>query len=272
MTKEKLTMQVRFQASGREGYEVIIKDNPALEYIREFGILRLSENESFEGDTGPCEAILHIIEGVCSLSTSSDKFANLGLRSTPFAGRPAAIYLPPNTSYTIEAKHVEIAITLAAAKTQDESVQSESIAIPPEDVSPNLVGQDNWQRTVTMIAPPDFPSQRLILGETINPPGNWSGVPTHKHDTFQPNIESVHEELYYFRVDRPGGWGVERIYDKQGLDELALLQDRVVTIMPRGYHTVSAAPGFTLYYAFVLAGPAKSLIPTLDPDQAWIAS
>ncbi len=122
-----------------------------------------------------------------------------------------------------------------------------------------------------MIAKPDFPSQKLILGETVNPPGNWSGVPTHKHDTANPGVESLHEELYYFRVDRPGGWGIERVYDKKGLDQILLLQDRVVTIKPRGYHTVAAAPGFTLFYTFVLAGPSKTLLAPLDPDQAWIA-
>jgi 5-deoxy-glucuronate isomerase len=125
---------------------------------------------------------------------------------------------------------------------------------------------------VTTVAPPDFPSQKLILGETINPPGNWSGIPAAKHDTYRPGVESVQDELYYFRVDRPGGWGVERIYDNKGLEEMPLLQDRVVTIMPWGYHVVTAAPGFTLFYAFVLAGPDKPLLQNMDPDQAWVAS
>lgn len=260
-------MQLRFQASGRDGYEAIIKDHSALTYIREFGILRLSDGGSFEGRTGACEAILHLIEGTCSLSARGETFSRLGVRTSPFAGRPAAIYLPPDTVYTVRSGPVEIAITLAEARGP-----GEPIAIRPEAVSPGQVGQANWQRTVTMIAPPDFPAQKLIVGETLNPSGNWSGVPAHKHDTFQPGTESVHEELYYFRVDHPGGWGVERIYDHQGLDELVLLRDRVVTIMPRGYHTLSAAPGFTIYYAFVLAGPLKRLNVTLDPDQAWIAS
>jgi 5-deoxy-glucuronate isomerase len=147
---------------------------------------------------------------------------------------------------------------------------ADPIYISPDSLTPNNVGRDNWQRKVTMIAKPDFPSQKLILGETVNPPGNWSGVPTHKHDTAWPGVESFHEELYYFRVDRPGGWGIERVYDKNGLDQILLLQDRVVTIMPRGYHTVAAAPGFTLFYTFVLAGPSKTLLAPLDPDQAWI--
>ncbi len=259
-------VKLRYLASGSEGYEPIIKGNALLEFIHEFGILRLQHGK-YENHTGPCEAFLHIIEGSCNLTANGKTYPDLGGREDPFHGRPTAIFLPAGTAYTIQAHRVEIAITHAKA-----SGGGNATIISPDDLTPNLVGKENWQRTVTMIAPPDFPSQKLILGETVNPPGNWSGVPTHKHDTEVPGQESVHEELYYFRANRPGGWGLERIYDKDGLDEMVLLQDRVVTIMPRGYHTVSSAPGHTLYYAFVLAGPAKPLLITLDPDQAWIAS
>lgn len=262
-------MQLQFQASGHDGYERIIADHPALTYIREFGILRLRDGHTFESNTGSCEALLHIIEGSCVLVAGAKEYKNVGVRHSPFVGRPAAIYLPPGTAYTITGTELEVAITLAAA---DEG--GDPVLFSPKNLSPASVGRDNWQRTVTMIAPPDSGSapQRLILGETVNPPGNWSGVPTHKHDTHRPGLESVQEELYYFRADHPAGWGVERIYDKKELDELCLIQDRVVTIMPRGFHTVTAAPGFTLYYAFVLAGPDKHLVAYADPDQAWIAS
>ena len=259
-------MQVRFQASAREGYETIVKDNQDLKYIREFGILRLTRAGSFEASTGSCEAILHLIEGSCSLTAGGKTYNDLGKRETPFDGKPTAVYLPPGTDYAISSSRVEIAITLAAADG------GSPVVIEPEGLAPNQVGKDNWERTVTMIAPPDFSSQSLILGETLNPPGNWSGVPAHKHDTATPDLESGHEELYYFRTERPGAWGIERIYDKQDLEELVLLQDRVVTIMPRGYHTVASAPGYNLYYAFVIAGPRKPFVAAMDPDQGWIAS
>ncbi len=258
-------MNLRFQASGQEGYEVIIDNHESLSHINHFAILRLNNNQSFQENTGANEAMLHLIEGSCSLTINGDKFANLNGRPNPFQGKPTAVYLPPDTQYHIEGQ-VEIAITQSKAEAD-----GEPRLISPDTLTPAQVGRDNWQRKVTMIAKPDFPSQKLILGETVNPPGNWSGVPTHKHDTVQPGVESYHEELYYFRVDQPGGWGIERLYDKGNLDEILLLQDRVVTIMPRGYHTVAAAPGFTLFYTFVLAGPSKTLLAPLDPDQAWIA-
>jgi 5-deoxy-glucuronate isomerase len=261
-------MQLRFQASGRPGYEAIIKNHPALSYIQEFGVLCLSGEDIFAEHTGSREALLHLIEGGCAIEVDGRPLAELDGRNSPFSGRPSAVYLPPQTHFRIQAlhgRHAELTISYAAADGGEPAV------IRPDNTPGNEVGQDNWQRHVTMIASPDFPSQRLILGETVNPSGNWSGVPTHKHDTYQPGQESVHEELYYFRSDHSGAWGIERIYDKNGLDELVLLQDRVVVIMPRGYHTLTAAPGSTLFYAFVMAGPEKQIITWLDPDQAWIA-
>jgi 5-deoxy-glucuronate isomerase len=260
---------LRFQATGREGYEVIVPPDSGLRYIREFGVLCLRAGGTYAGDTGECEALLHVIEGVAQISAGGLELPSFGARLTPFGGRPSTFYLPPGTRYQVTATslRLEIAVTMAAG-----APGKAVAAIHPEALSPRTVGQGNWARTVTMIAPPDFPAQRLILGETLNPSGNWSGVPAHKHDTPRPPVESMHEELYYFRTDPPNGWGVERVWDPQGRDELLLIQNRVVTLKPCGFHTVAAAPGSTLYYAFVLSGPERTLIPFIDPLQAGLAA
>ena len=38
-------------------------------------------------------------------------------------------------------------------------------------------------------------SQKLIMEETINPPGNWSSYPPHKHDQLKDS-ETVLDEIY----------------------------------------------------------------------------
>ncbi len=66
---------------------------------------------------------------------------------------------------------------------------------------------------------PRVPSTRpvgFIVGETINPPGNWSSYPPHKHDEHRPPHEVQLEEVYYFKFDPPGGFGVQLRYDEQG--------------------------------------------------------
>jgi 5-deoxy-glucuronate isomerase len=261
---------LRFQATGRDGYEPIVQPDSGLEYIREFGLLCLPAGAAYAGATADEEALLHVVEGTCDVTAGGVTLGALGTRAVPFEGRPSAVYLPPQTPYRVTARgsRVEVAIAVAAARP---GAGGAAVAIRPETLSPRLVGKGNWARTVTMLVPPDFAAQGLILGETLNPPGNWSGVPAHKHDTLRPQVESVHEELYYFRVDPPGGWGIERVYSPEGRDELLLVQDRVVTLKPRGYHTVAAAPGCTLCYLFVLSGPVRALTPFVDPLQASLA-
>lgn len=253
-----------FFASSTEGYERIVTPDSGLAFFREYGILRLNEGV-FADHTGGAEAMLHIVQGSCTLQSGNQVFSHLGERATPFDGKPTTIYIPPGTPFTIEGEGLEMVISRAAARTG-----GEIRVIQPADVTNKWVGKDNWNRSVTMIAPPDFPAQTLIVGETFNPSGNWSGVPAHKHDQTGSTLESNHEEIYYFRFQRENDWGCLRVYEDDGTDDLVLLKDRLVTVIPRGYHTVAVAPGSHLLYTFHLAGSSKKLMAAEDPNQAWI--
>jgi 5-deoxy-glucuronate isomerase len=143
--------------------------------------------------------------------------------------------------------------------------------IRPEQVKVMQVGRDNWSREVRIIIGPESPSVNMIVGETLNPPGNWSGTPPHKHEGNEARNESLHEELYYFSTDKPQGWGIERLYSpERGVNELIYLKNNIVTFMPWGYHQIVSAPGYTLYYLFFLAGNGKGLSGYEDPDHNWI--
>jgi 5-deoxy-glucuronate isomerase len=262
--KEVLVLKT-FQTSSTHGYERVIDAESGLRFFREYGILRFAHHDHFDDTTGDNEAMIHIVRGVCALRADDRVFANLGARATPFDGKPTALYLPPRKQFSIEGEDVEIVISRAASDTRGEPQ-----VITSNDVKPMVVGKDNWQRNVTMIAPPTFGSQKIIVGETFNPSGNWSGVPAHKHDQVGHPNESVHEEIYYFRFQRPTDWGCLRVYEDDGTSDLALLQDGLVTIIGRGYHSVVAAPGSNLLYTFHLAGSQKNIVITEDPNQAWI--
>ena len=53
----------------------------------------------------------------------------------------------------------------------------------------------------------------MIVGETINPPGNWSSYPPHKHDRLVPGVEVPLEEVYHYRFSPAGGFAIQRVYD-----------------------------------------------------------
>ena len=108
-----------------------------------------------------------------------------------------------------------------------------------------------------------------MLGETINPPGNWSSYPPHKHDRHAPPEEVALEEVYYYRFKPEGGFGVQLIYDDH--DERAqVVRDGDVVAIPSGYHPVVAAPGYSLYYLWVMAGEGRELAPFFDPRHVWV--
>ena len=81
-----------------------------------------------------------------------------------------------------------------------------------------------------------------------------------------PN-ETALEETYYFRMKDPRGFALQRVYTAdRSLDESLAAGDGDLVLVPRGYHTVSAAPGYDTYYLNVMAGPRREWKITFDPD------
>jgi 5-deoxy-glucuronate isomerase len=49
-------------------------------------------------------------------------------------------------------------------------------------------------------------------------------------------------------------------------------RDGDAVLVRSGYHTVVAGPGYDTYYLNFLAGSARSLAATEDPQHSWIRS
>lgn len=235
-------------------------------YIQNFGILNFNENRDFSMETQDSEIALCILEGTCSIEVNGHEYENIKSRDNVFQGLPTSVYVPIDSKFTIKSGKAKIAICGGKCDKKKEPA-----LIVPDQIKIMDVGKDNWNREVRIIMGPDGPSENLILGETMNPPGNWSGTPPHKHEKDNIPEESLHEELYYFRFDKPQGWGIERFYSPgRNVNELIYLQDNSVTFMPWGYHQIVAGPGYTLYYLFFLSGEGKKLVGVEDTKHSWI--
>jgi 5-deoxy-glucuronate isomerase len=118
------------------------------------------------------------------------------------------------------------------------------------------------------------PAHRLIVVEVLTPGGNWSSYPPHKHDDGSTAGEAELEEIYYFRIQGPNGFGIHRTYTAdRSIDETVAVRDGDVFLVPRGYHgPCIAPPEYPMYYLNVLAGPgeSRSLGFSDDPAYAWI--
>jgi 5-deoxy-glucuronate isomerase len=48
------------------------------------------------------------------------------------------------------------------------------------------------------------------------------------------------------------------------------VRDRDTVLVPRGYHTVSAPPGYDLSHLNAMAGPTRAWAIANDPHHEWI--
>ncbi len=153
---------------------------------------------------------------------------------------------------------------------------------PAELVAVELRGAGPATRQVTNFGSPEAWShaERLMCVELLTPDGNWSSYPPHKHDD-SPECPVNNEEIYYFRIGVAGsttytteGFGLHRTYTGDGrVDDNLTVGDGDVYLIPRGYHgPCVAAPGYTMYYLNVLAGPGgeRSMAFCDDPSHHWV--
>lgn len=153
---------------------------------------------------------------------------------------------------------------------------------PTGDITVEIRGAGPASRQVTNFGSPDTWShaEKLMCVELITPDGNWSSYPPHRHDD-SPECPVNNEEVYYFRIGTaattdysPTGFGIHRTYTPDGLiDDNLTISDGDVYLVPRGYHgPCIAAPGYTMYYLNVLAGPggARSMAFCDDPAHHWV--
>jgi 5-deoxy-glucuronate isomerase len=226
-----------------------------------FEVLEL-DGTSHSRYTGDRELCVVVVEGSCDVRSTRGEWQQVGGRTSPFKGRPAAVYLPPRTELAV-AGAGEVALCTAPAANGAE----------PRVLSGGQVevrGHGAQERTVTPILMGDEAADSLLVCEVVTPPGHWSSYPPHKHDRDALPEESLLEETYYHRISPPQGFALQRVYTGDGaLDETVVVRDREVVLVPRGYHTVSAPPGYAVYYLNVMAGPVRAWAIANDPDHEW---
>ncbi len=233
-----------------------------------FGLLTVKENYNWK--SGVEESVFILLSGKVKFYVN-EQIINLGPRSSVFQERASAFWLPPNNSIKIESEHGEANLAVVKSPLDITDALCDYFVIHPQDIKVNKRGHSNWFREVYDIITPKQPSKSLIIGETINPPGNWSSFPPHKHDQDDYPSESCLEEIYFYQLDPLYGFGMQRLYnDDLSLDEAFILNNGDIVVIDQGYHPVVAAPGVSLYYLWILAGEKRILASKDDPKYEWL--
>lgn len=255
------------QYTPKDGYTALVKPGKdGIEFI-ELGILRLPPGGKYRGSSDGQEVCVVLLGGLANLTAGETSFPSIGSRANVFAGRSTAVYIPPGLKFRVEA----VGALEAAVVRAPSDLVGEPRLIGPEMVKVNLRGKDTFERQVHDIIDFNFPSKRLLVGETFNLPGKWSSYPPHKHDRMAPPDETRMEEVYFFKINPPQGFGFQRIYSpERNLDQAYVIRDNSLTKLPFGYHPTAAAPGYSLYYLWVLAGEPRNYTLYDDPDHKWV--
>ena len=230
-----------------------------------FEVLALSGDVVAERQTGSREVCVVVVQGVVDVVSEHGSWHELGGRADPFSGRPDAAYLPPGTAFTVRGDG-EAALCWAPAPGGGAPAR----VLPGDEVDVETRGYGAQERTIHPILMADREADSLLVCEVLTPGGHWSSYPPHKHDVDDPPRQTFLEETYYHRLAPARGFGLQRVYsDDRSLDETLTFGDRDCVLVPRGYHTVSAPPGYDLYYLNVMAGPTRLWAVANDPDHEW---
>ena len=229
-------------------------------------LVELEAGELFES-SGERETVVVVLSGTVSVEADGRNLGPAGGRANVFEAPGYAIYAPPRTALRLTGTR-PASLAIATAPVGQGPLGTARI-IGPSDQRIAEVGQGNWSRSVRTILGPEHAAGRILIGETINPPGNWSSYPPHKHDRQAPPEEVQLEEIYLFKVHPAGGFGVQVHYE-DGKSEAFTVKDDDVAVIKSGYHPVVAAPGYQLYYLWIMAGQGRQMIPHFDPAHAWV--
>jgi 5-deoxy-glucuronate isomerase len=257
-----------------------------------FRTLRCQVNEVLAGETGGEETALIWLGGKAEV----DGFGVVGERDGVFSGLPSALLLPPGSSYHLEAR---TPLQLAQVSAPAERGVEPRI-IRPEDIRVEIRGKGVTERKIHWILSEKEPAARLLLVEVLTPAGHWSTYPPHKHDEDKPGVERALEELYFYRFNPEQGFAFQGIYtrrfpnppprpspsrgegegepypsmgDEEETQELNVsirARNEDLVLVPRGYHVVSAAPGYDCYYLNAMAGAVREWLFTTDPEHEWL--
>ncbi len=224
----------------------------------------LRQGQTLGGETAGDELCMVLLAGQITVVSGGTTWECE--RRDVFHGRPYAMYLPPGCAYSVTARaDTEVACGRAPA-----TGQLPPRLITPEQVAIEIRGGHNVTRQINHILDPGA-AEKLLCVEVYTPSGNWSSYPPHRHDVDNPPQEVDLEEVYYYRVNPPDGWAMQRLYtDDRSTDEAVIASHGDVVLVRQGYHPVVAAPGYDVYYLNFLAGTTPSWAALDDPQLAWV--
>ncbi len=236
-----------------------------------FAVVELTAGESFEQTLDDQETAVVPLSGTFELSLG-DQTHSVG-RSSVFEELAPVGYAPPRTSVGVTAT-TDCSFSIGSAAAEG---KYPARLIPPTDIRSEIRGGGAAYRQVNHTLAYPIEAERLILYEVYVPRGTWSGWAPHCHDGREGS--PYLEEVYYFRMDRPEGFWMQRnwrdsVDPAEDFQELMRGSDGEAALVRRGYHSSVACPGSNMYFLNYLAGELtdedRKTPPCFSEVDTWI--
>ena len=220
------------------GYNEYIRQDEGIgkAAMMDVALLVMEPGDTYSFDDTANEIAVMLLEGEATIKFS-EKTVEMS-RPNPFDYNPYCLHLPAGDSCNITATGNAV---FYVQKTHNDR-KFEAKMYLPEDI-------DTWERGAsgelqgttrrnvrTCFDYENAPYSNMVLGEVINPPGNWSSYPPHHHP--QP-------EVYFFRFDKPQGYGAGWVNG-----EVVELGHNGLAVITEKSHPVVASPGYAMFYAW----------------------
>lgn len=252
-------MKIRQTKPFQPGYTAITAlDGAHSEMLMDFGILRLTKNMTF-CDEKPLERVFVLLYGEIELTIDGKTVT--GKRGSYTNETIWSANLPKGAAATIRgvAENSEIAVV----RTEN-GRQFAPVLRFGKDIVEEVRGKGSMNEAGTRIVRTAqdvrlSPDSNLMFGEDMHYPGKWSGFPSHSHR--QP-------EIYFYKFYPENGFGLLRLGD----DGVLLEHNDTVLIKPNLVHPQVAAPGYAMYYLWVIRhlDGDPYIKPDFEQQHLWV--
>ena len=236
----------------------------------EFGVVDVTAAAPWSGAQADRETAIVPLAGEGRVLVGDEMVVDLS-RISVFDQMASVVYLPPDTPYRIESD-AALRATVGSAPAEGRYPVR---VFEPSEMRIEIRGGGQAHRQVVHSLSHPLPAERLILYEVYIPRGTWAAWPPHCHDGREGS--PYLEEVYYFRLDRPEGYGLHRNWrHEEGYDDPMVVHDGDLVLVPKGYHTTVTCPSANMYFINYLAGELQDddrrTPPCFAAEHTWIES
>lgn len=227
--------------------------------LQDITVYKLKDGESLELFEEKMESAVLLLEGdVTFFYGDAEERAE---RSGVFTGEPTCLHVPHATHIVVTANAPSEIIVQSTENDRDFAPK----LYRKEDIRFFTSCEGRWDNTAvrdvsTIIEYPTAPYSNMVIGEVYARQGRWWSYIPHNHP--QP-------EVYYYKFDRPEGFGACFIGDKA-----YTIKDGSVGCFDGGYtHAQVTAPGYPMYCCWMirhLDGNPWVDTRTDDPRFTWL--